>query len=268
MIGVMGAWGLICGFYAIYIKNDANNYKVCPQTPTYMPDGTEKKFTFKIEPEGIEKICEFEDGSIGVHVTFKDRYLYPDKKMDFPFPFNEGYWKIPSALGQSFKFMSEGEFWHGGMIVTTSNCEHISWYVREVVEIQPNRYVPVGVIADCSFRHEQFLRNNGGSDVENAEMHTGEMYELLFNAIRERYDDLYRHTETLEDAHETVLNQKGPQIKKATDHVMSSARQRVHLITDTSEPLLQRIFKWKNIAYVILIVLGFIVFARFVMGWI
>ena len=261
MICVMGAWGLICGFYSVYIKNDANNYKVCPQTPTYMPDGTEKKFTFKIEPEGLMKIpnCEFKDGSIGVKVRFKDRYLYRDKRLDFPFVFREGYWKLPAELGESFKFMSEGEFWHGGMIVSTSNCEHISWYVREIVQ-EKGVFFPVGVIGDCSHRHRDFMSGNG--ELEAPVMSNKEKSELLYKAALQREGEATRYAETLEqriEEHETHARKYKDSVSKGFNTIFGA----IHTWEEVELPLVKRIVTWKNIVYAVLLIGGIFAFLYF-----
>jgi len=264
LMGVLGVWVLeAIGFWA-YTSTDANKYKVLPQTPTFMPDGGVPKFTFKIPREGITKICDLDNGAVGVHLDLTDRYLYQDKRMPFPYPFEELYVAIPAEVGQTFKFISSGEFWHKGMIVETPNCEHVSLYVRKFVE-EHGRFIPVGVMGDCTFRHAQFLKGDGELMAPEESVSEENLDKLLYQASLGREEELAKYAGTLEEVIEAD-HKHARKYYKSVDQGINTILESIHTWDELEKPLIQRIFTWRNIVYAIIIVGAVLLFLQLVMG--
>jgi len=251
------------GFWA-YTSTDANKYKVLPQTSTFMPDGGAPKFTFKIPPKGITKICDLDNGAVGVHVNLTDRYLYQDERMPFPYPFEELYCKIPAEIGQTLKFISSGEFWHMGMIVETPNCEHVSLYVHRFVE-EHGRFIPVAVMGDCSFRHHQFMKKDGELLTPEEQENEGDLTKMLYQASIQREEELVKYAGTLEErieADEKHARKYYESVGKGIGTILKA----IHVWDELEVPLIQRIFTWRNVVYAIIIVCAVVLFLQVVMG--
>jgi len=227
-----------------------------------MPDGGVPKFTFKIPPGGLKKECEFKDGRIGVTVKFADRYLYEDRRMPLPYIFQAGAFVIPAEIGESMNFTSPGEFWHKGMVVDTPNCEHISLFIDEFVQKVNGGFLAVGVLGDCTFRHQQFIKRHNG-ELEDPELTPKEKYQLLYTKTWSQYDRLLQYVDTLEQTLESAREQGGKTVKKKVDEVLSMVRDLVHDITATKEPFYKRIFNFGFLAKVIIIGIALWAFLHF-----
>lgn len=264
LFGVLGAWALeAVGFWA-YTSTDANHFKVLPQTPTHMPDGEVRKFTFKIPPEGITKICDLHSGAIGAHIQFEDQYLYHDKRMPFPYPFKSMYCKIPAEVGATLKFTSSGEFWHKGMVVETPNCEHVSFYVRQFVE-EHGQFKPVAVMGDCTFRHQRFIKGNGELKTADTEISDNELNDMLYKASLGREAELIKYAGTLEERIEGDERHARKYHKSVTDGI-NTILEAIHVWDELEVPLIQRIFTWRNIVYALIIIGAIVIFLQFFMG--
>lgn len=254
ILSIVG-WGFYCvGFWA-YVTTNASKYKCLPQATCFFPDGGDRKFTFPIKPDGITKRCEWKDGSIGVEIEFINRYMYQSVNMDFPYVFDSALMRIPADIGETFKFNSLGEFWHKGMIVETSNCEHVSYYVFEWIR-EKDKWKPVGMIIDCTFNYQKALEKYRDPS-EEIDMHEADTYFMLYKQALTREDELNQYTETLEEAHSVALRRKGKGVKKAVDDVLEMARSGVHDIGEVRESTFKRIFKLGNIlTFVVVLAVG------------
>lgn len=248
----IGGWAMYCLGVWAWITTDANKYKGLPQATVYFPDGGVVKYDFLIEPEGITERCKWDDGSVGLELSFVNRYLYQARDMEFPYVFNKILVRVPAETGKAFKFLSSGEFWHKGMVVETPNCEHVSIYIYGYVK-ENGEWKPVGAINDCSFTYAKALEKYNGNMAKDVEAHEADVLYMLYHGALQREDELRQYTETLEETLETTYAQQGPKVKKQVDNVLSMVRERVHSITDTSVPIWKRIFNFGFLAKVIII---------------
>lgn len=245
MASIIG-WGFYCGIFWALVSKDASQYKCLPQCGNFFPDGQSTRFNMPIRKEGgITKRCDFADGSIGVEMHFLHRYLHQSPDMDFPYVFERGLVRLPSGVGNTFEFQQEGEWWHKGMIVTTSSCEHASIYWFDWV-YEDDQWKPVGVLSDCMFNYnrakKRFFDPNKFIDV-----HEADEYFMLYHQRRQKYEEQSRYTRTLEDAHKIALKHLGKSFKKEVDRTISAIRDGVHSISDIKEPIWKRVFKLGNI---------------------
>ena len=252
-----------------FVRVDATKYKVCPQATLFMPDGGEPKYTLKIAQEGMRQICEFEDGGVGVHVPLKDRYRYNDRRFPIPIIFRDIYLKIPAALGNSFNFMLLGEYWHQGMVVETGTCENMSVYIRDYLE-DGGVFKPVGVVSDCTFTHREFMNNGEESNkgiVGKPTLSQDETYQMLWASKCQEYDELFDHSQTLE-AKITALQNVARKFQKSVRDAISTILDSIQTWDELKPSLAERLFKWRNVLYAVLLVVGLLAFARIFMGWI
>ena len=264
LVTVFVGWGAYCGLYYATVKIDASNYKGLPQATCYFPDGGVVKFDFLIKPDGITERCRWKnDNSVGIEVEFVNRYLYQARDMDFPYVFEKALMRIPAETGEAFKFLATGEFWHKGMAVETPNCEHISFYVYGWVK-ENGEWKPVGAINDCSLNYSKALQKYSGNPSNELAVHEADINWMLYKAALQREDEVRQYSATIEASLETALEQSGKTVKKQVDHVVSSVRERVHLITDTSEPMWKRIFNFGFLVKAIVIIVVVLILARFV----
>jgi len=265
LLMAIGGWLMYCLGVWAYITTDASKYKGLPQATVYFPDGGVVKYDFLIKPEGITERCKWNDGSVGLEIEFVNKYLYQARDMDFPYVWSKVLARAPSKIGEAFKFLSSGEFWHKGMVVETPNCEHISLYIYGWVK-ENGEWKPVGAINDCSFTYAKGLKEFSNFPSEGNEVNEAEVNFMLYKGALQREDEQRQYNATLEATLETMLEQGGKVIKTQVDKVLSSVRDGVHDITDTGIPIWKRIFKFGNVIKIIAVVVIIYLILHYLVG--
>lgn len=255
-------WVFYC--YGIYAraKVDATRFRPFPQSAWKFPDGGSRKYNLMIPPDGFSKECDFEDGSEGWNVRLGQRFLYWDKRSEFPFVFDKALLRLPSHPDECFQYLSEGEFFWKGIAIKHPACEDISVYVYGWDQDETGQYYPVGTINDCSLSYAKALKSEDARDpVSLSKAHR---FEMAYKNERRRRLLLSRHAETLEDI--VDASQKDAlDFRKEVDRGIDTRRDLYEHITDTKPPLMQRIKAslWK-IAIIVIVIIGVLWF----MGWI
>ena len=249
----LGAWVMYVVGYWAFVKTDATNYKVFPSATVYYPDGGVREYDFLVGNQGISERCKFKDGSVGVEMKFINRYLYDSRDMPFPYVFEEMLLRIPSVVGETFKFQDNGEFWHKNMIVETPNCEHISIFVYEWIQ-ENGKWKPVGALNDCTLRYGEALKKFRGNP--EMKLTTREkQFEMKYKNALKREDEIKQYAENLESRIEVQSDQQGKTVHKLAKDAMNEMRSRVSTIMDTSESIWKRVFNFGNIFRFVLILL-------------
>jgi len=264
LLGTIFGWLGYCGVYWFWVGKDASRFKVLPQTTCFFPDGGDRKFNFVIKQGGIKERCDFTDGSKGLELDLLHRYLYQAKDMDFPYVFDKVLIKIPASFGESFKFVSVGEFWHKNLIVETGNCEYVSYYVFEWIK-ENGEWKPLGTVADCSLNYERALQKYL-DPAELVDMVEADAFYLAWKGQVKKFEELQRYTARLEDAHEVALKMGGRDLKKEVDKVLESIREGVHDIDDVTESRFRKIFKFWNIIKVLIVIAVIYGIAHYLLG--
>lgn len=257
LLGTIFGWLAYCVGYWAYVTTDASKYKCLPQSTCFFPDGFDRKYTFTIKQDGVKERCRFPDGSIGVELHLLHRYSYQALDMPFPYIFKSLLLRIPSDIGKTFKFMSKGEFWHKGMIVTTNNCEHISCYFFRWVN-ENGEWKPTGIISDCSHNYAKALKTFDTTPLDSEMMHEGDLNWMLYQGALQRQEQLEIYSESLVDALENIRKMGGKKVKELVESNMSEIRDLVSDIQDTGEPWRNKLFNFKNWIKVLLIAGGII----------
>jgi len=249
----LGAWVMYVVGYWAFVKTDATNYKVFPSATVYYPDGGVREYDFLVGDQGISERCRFKDGSVGVEMKFINKYLYDSRDMPFPYVFEEMLLRIPSVVGETFKFQDSGEFWHKNMIVETPNCEHISIFVYEWVQ-ENGKWKPVGALNDCTLRYGEALKEFlGNPQVKLTDRE--KQFEMQYKSALKREDEIKQYAETLEVTNQVLIEQQGKGVQKQVKDVLNAIRARFRTVMDTSEPMWKRIFNFGNIFRFVLILL-------------
>jgi hypothetical protein len=249
------------GILYMRASNDANRLIVFPQTHMRFPDGTSRWFDLKTRAGLVEEICEFEDKSKGYRVQFLDRFEHQDKKLPYPYVFQSMYWRAPAAWADSFERLCEGECFHGNVYVDIGSCEPLTLWVKDIPETEDG-FEPLCYVSDSSFQYKQWLRNDG----HDQKTPSTDVYMMPFRKAQKKVSQLLEHTLTLETALQVEREAKGMKFRKQVDGTLNTIREGVHTIDDTSEPLINRIFKLQNIG-IILLIIGVILFSHFFLGW-
>lgn len=254
-----------CIFLYQWAKSDAAGYRAFPQPPWRFPDGGVRTYDrILIAPDAVEKICDFEDGSVGYRVFLGEKFQYQQKNAPFPYVFDMAFMKVPDEWDGAFAFASGGEFFHKGIAVQHPACESISVYVVGWNKNEDGGYEPVCLINDCAFQYDRMMNN--GKKIDKLEFEEADEFEMLYKNAQKRIMELIRHSSILETALE-VMSDQSKDFKKQVDTTLEGARKRVHLITDTKESLFKRYFNFKNVMKAVLIVTLLLLVSHFFMGW-
>jgi len=255
----LGAWVMYVVGYWAFVKTDATNYKVFPSATVYYPDGGVREYDFLVGDQGISERCKFKDGSVGVEMKFINRYLYDSRDMPFPYVFEKMLLRIPSVVGETFKFQDSGEFWHKNMIVETPNCEHISIFVYGWVQ-ENGEWKPVGALNDCTLRYGNALEEFSGNPKMELTKREKQFEMEYLNALK-REDELRQYAESLESRIEVQSVQQGKKVLELSKDAMNEMRSRVSTIMDTSESVWKRIFNFGNIfRFVLILLMGVLIY--------
>lgn len=261
---LFGCWVSYCVWIYAYARADASGYRAFPQSVWRFPDGGVRVFNMLIPPDGFEHVCDFKDGSKGYHVIFADRYQYHEGGMPFPHVFNGAWFKIPAEWDKAFTFKSAGEFFHKGIAIDHPACENISVYVV-AWDVKEGKIEPICLINDCSLQYKNMMENS--KKVQIGEIKRANRFQMLYVREKKAHMGVLQHSSQLEDSIEVYMKKGAPDQKKQVDGVLSAIRGCVHTIMDTSEPLLKRIFSFKNIMKGLFILLIFLLITHFFFGW-
>lgn len=264
MMGVFGFWIAYCVLIYAYAKADASSYRAFPQAVWRFPDGGVRVFNMLIPPDGFRKICEFKDGSVGYHVNFVDKYQYQQGGMPFPYVYGGAFFKVEDVWDRAFAFRSAGEFFHKGIAIDHPACENISVYVVGWT-VKEGQIEPVCLINDCSLRYDTMMENS--KKVPIGKISQLEKITMLWRAGRKREMGLLQHDAYLEDTVDQLMKEGSPDLKSVVDDRMGAVRARVHTIMDTQEPLLKRVFTFRNIMKGVVIVTVLLLVGHFLFGW-
>lgn len=260
-----GGWITYCVLIYAGAKADATSYRAFPQPVWRFPDGGVRVFNkMLISPDGYEKVCDFEDGSVGYHVWWQERLQYHEKRMPFPFVFNSGWWKVPAEFDRAFAFAGGGEFFHRGIAVSHPACESISVYVVDW-EITEGIMEPVCLINDCYHQYEEMLKNS--KKIQMSDFKNVERLQMLLRDSKKARLGLMRHDRYLEESLDEVMKEGSKDLKKIVDDRMGAVRGRVHTIMDTEEPLIRRVFTFKNLFKAVLLIGIVLIITHFFFGW-
>jgi hypothetical protein len=124
-------------------------------------------------------------------------------------------------------------------------------------------FKPVAFVSDCTYRHEAFIKK--GVNIEEVMNDKGESIHTLYNASIQREDETIRYAGTLEERIE-AQEAHGRKYIKSVKKGIGLVLETVSTIDELYEPLIKRIFTWKNILYAIIVIFGIIIFLQFVMG--
>jgi len=263
IMGLIGELGWI-GLLYMRAKAEANGLIVFPQAHIRWPDGSSSWFDLKTMSDYIEQICKFEDGSLGYHIRFLDRYEHQDKKLPYPYVFQSMFWKAPAEWADTFERLSRGEVFHGNVFVDHGSCEPTTIWVKDVPETEDG-FEPLCLVADSSFQYRQWLRNNGQGVA--AKEGQSDLYLMPFMKTQAKIHSVLEHQQSIESRLYISESEKSDDFKKAADSRLKSIRKRHGRIMDTSEPLLSRIFNFKTIGKAIIIIGSVLIISHFVMGW-
>lgn len=238
--------------YYMWVRMDATRFRCFPQALWRFPDGGSRKYDMKIHPENFIKECDFTDGSEGWRWNLGEKFQYHDRRSPFPFVFDYALIHQPKKPDECFGFLSEGELFHKGMMISNSACENISVFVFGWTQDPTGAYVPVGTLNDCTLKYEESLVKGKLLGVQFFSKR--ENYKMMYEHERQRRMVEGRHMKTLEDAFESDV-EDSKDFRKNVDTGMSRARDLYHTIMDTDRPLMQRLkskVAWILIALVIL----------------
>jgi hypothetical protein len=93
------------------------------------------------------------------------------------------------------------------------------------------------------------------------------MWKTAFKKAQKVNEQLTAAQETLELRLEIAENDQPTDFKAAADRRMQGVRKRHGRVMDTSEPLLSRIFNFKNIAKALIILGAVLLISHFILGW-
>lgn len=257
----LGGEAIWIGMLYTRAKAEANGLIVFPQAHVRWPDGSSSWFDLKTTADGIQEVCQYPNGQRGYRIRFLDRYEHQDKKMPYPYVFNVMNWKVPAEWADTFERLSQGEVFHGNVFVDHGSCEPTTLWVKEVPETEDG-FEPLCLVADSSFQYKQWLRNNGHEALKTQQP---DLYLMPFRKGQAKVRELLEHQMTLEIALDVERQAKGKNFKKQVDKTISTIRDGVHTIDDTSEPLLRRIFNFGNI-WKAMVVIGFILLVLWLLG--
>jgi len=246
---------------------DANSLELAlPYTAWRFPDGSIHWFDLKIPREGIEEICDYQDGAKGIHVNFLERMEWTEKKLNRTYVWQSANWKIPSDLSSCFKRLGSGQLFHKNIFVNHNSCEAVTVYVKEFVETEQG-WEPVCKVQDSAYDYDLFL--NGKNPSASSQDPRDSLWYMAFKRTQRAFGSAVKHTEHLEQRLE-VAEKEGPQdFKNAADSRMKQGRRRHASIMGTQEALSSRLFKlifnWKTIVAlgIVVLILWYIGVLRF-----
>lgn len=251
-------------FVFVYMKASTDVVKLIPlpSAHTHLPDGVVKCYDFKIQAGGIIELCDFPDGSKGYRLQFIERYEHRDPKLPFAYVFQAMYLKTfpKTDFDKAVPQVSEAEVFHENMYVTHPRTDLITIWVKEWVETNEG-WIPNAVLGATSYSYLQFLK------AKQDPLDTTDLSKMTLADAQRQVEELQMHNETLEISLETMREQKGRKHKEQVDKTLSAIRDGVHDIDETGEPILQRIFKIKNLLGITLIVIGTLLLFHFLWGW-
>lgn len=265
VIVMFGGWVAYLFVLHSGAKADANNYRAFPQPKWRFPDGGQRTYNVMlIPPDAFKKVCEFEDGDMGYHLTWPDKFQYHQKGMPYPFVWNSALIKLPSNVDKSFAFSSAGEFYHKGIAIEHPASENVTIYVVDW-DIKEGVVEPLCVVNDCAFRYEELLKNS--NKIKLSELPSLKRMQMIVRDGKKRQMDFLRTQGYLEDALEVEQKTKSKKYKATVEDGIKAVRSRVFTIMDTEESLIKRVFTWKNLFKVALF-FGVVLLVLWFLGWI
>lgn len=251
-------------------KAKASSYLPFPQSHWFFPDGQQHSYDLMLNPNGVEEMYEYSDGSFLYRFWLKNRLAYQERDRPYPDVFDNVIMKLPTNFNDSFDRNSEGEFFFEGLFITHPSCENIQVTVVGWDERGSYR-IPVCVVTGCSYYARKMLENAGtGYDTEDErkrEMRALQIQKAFVLELKAKNIEIMNRNRFLEKEHEEYTEKTPVNIKKLSDDRLEEIAKRHGNIMYAKRSLRDRILNLRTFAYAIVIVGFALLISHYVFGY-